>query len=144
MLDIEGIKKILPHREPFLMIDKVEEYEPGKSARGYKAVSGNEWFFMGHFAQKKVMPGVLMVEAIAQMGGIALLTMEDMKGKLALLGKIKSARFYGMVTPGDLLEIHTEIETVKDGIGIGKGKILSGGKRVATCELVFAIADAKE
>ena len=143
MLSIEEIKKILPHREPFLMVDRVDELEPGRIAKGIRAVSGNEWFFMGHFAETKVMPGVLIVEAIAQMGGIALLSMEEMKGKLAFLGKIKSARFYEKVVPGDMLRLETEIETVRESIGTGRGKAFVGDKLAATCELVFAIGDAE-
>ena len=143
MLGIEDIKKILPHREPFLMIDRVEEYEPGVSANGVKAVSGNEWFFMGHFADFKVMPGVLIIEAIAQMGGIALLTMKEMTGKLAFLGKIKNARFYEKVVPGDILKINTTLDVVKGSLGIGSGVAFVGDKKVASCELVFAIGDAE-
>lgn len=143
MLNIEQIKQILPHREPFLMVDRVNELEPGVKASGVKAVSGNEWFFMGHFADKKVMPGVLIVEAIAQMGGIALLTMEEMKGKLAFLGRIKSARFREQVVPGDSLILEASIETVKESIGIGSGKAYVNGKLAASCELVFAIGEAE-
>lgn len=84
-IGIEEIKRILPHREPFLMLDRVDEFEPGVRARAVKAVSANEWFFQGHFAETKVMPGVLIVEALAQTGGVALLTQETMRGKLALL-----------------------------------------------------------
>lgn len=140
MLGIDDIKQILPHREPFLMIDRVDELQPGVSAKGVKAVSGNEWFFMGHFADKKIMPGVLIVEAIAQMGAVALLTNDELKGKLAFLGKIKNARFNEMVVPGDLLELETTIEIVKGNIGIGNGKAYVKGKIVASCELVFALS----
>jgi len=143
MLNIEQIKQILPHREPFLMVDRVDVLEPGVKATGVKAVSGNEWFFMGHFADKKVMPGVLIIEAIAQMGGIALLTMEEMKGKLAFLGRIKSARFRQQVIPGDSLVLEAAIETVKESIGIGSGKAYVNGKLAASCELVFAIGEAE-
>ncbi len=143
MLNIEEIKQILPHREPFLMVDRVDELEPGVKASGVKAISGNEWFFMGHFADKKVMPGVLIIEAIAQMGGIALLTMEEMKGKLAFLGRIKSARFREKVVPGDSLVLEAAIETVKESIGIGNGKAYVNGKLAASCELVFAIGEAE-
>ena len=100
-LGIEAIKKILPHREPFLMVDRVDELVPGVSAKGVKAVSGNEWYFQGHFDQKKVMPGVLIIEALAQAGGIAILTLDAMRGKLAFLGKLNNARFYAPVVPGD-------------------------------------------
>ncbi len=140
MLGIEDIKKILPHREPFLMIDRVDELEPGVKAKGIRAVNANEWFFMGHFGDVKIMPGVLILEAIAQMGGVALLTMEEMKGRLAFLGRIRNARFNEKVVPGDVLELETEIETVKGTIGIGSGKAYVRGKLVASCELVFAIS----
>lgn len=143
MLNIEQIKQILPHREPFLMVDRVDDLEPGVKATGVKAVSGNEWFFMGHFAEKKVMPGVLIVEAIAQMGGIALLSMEEMKGKLAFLGRIKNARFKEKVVPGDSLVLEASIEDVRESIGLGSGKAYVNGKLAASCELVFAIGNAE-
>jgi len=141
MLGIQEIKKILPHREPFLMIDRIDELKVGVKAKGVKAVSGNEWFFMGHFAETKVMPGVLIVEAMAQTGGIALLTMEEMAGKLAFLGKIKNARFHEKVVPGDTLVIETTIDAVKGIVGTGAGKAYVQDKLVASCELVFAIGD---
>ena len=140
-IGIEQIKEILPHREPFLMVDRVDELVPGKSAKCIKAVSGNEWYFLGHFAQKKVMPGVLIVEALAQAGGIALLTLEDMRGKLAFLGKITNARFHAPVVPGDLLELESEITAVNGAIGIGAGVARVAGKKVCSCEFVFAIKD---
>jgi 3-hydroxyacyl-[acyl-carrier-protein] dehydratase len=140
MLGIDDIKKILPHREPFLMIDRVDELEEGVKAKGIKAVSANEWFFMGHFGDVKIMPGVLIIEAIAQMGGVALLTKEEMKGKLAYLGKIKNARFSEKVVPGDVLELETSIDTVKGNVGLGSGKAYVRGKLVASCELMFAIS----
>ena len=143
MLNIEQIKQILPHREPFLMVDRVDDLEPGVKAKGVKAVSGNEWFFMGHFADKKVMPGVLIVEAIAQMGGIALLSMEQMKGKLAFLGRIKIARFKEKVVPGDSLVLEATLDDVREGIGTGSGKAYVNGKLAVSCELVFAIGDAE-
>ncbi len=140
-LGVEQIKEILPHREPFLMVDRVDELVPGKTAKCVKAVSGNEWYFMGHFVQKKVMPGVLIVEALAQAGGIALLTLEDMRGKLAFLGKITNARFHAPVVPGDLLELTSEITAVNGAIGIGAGVARVAGKKVCSCEFVFAIKD---
>ena len=140
-LGVEQIKEILPHREPFLMVDRVDELVPGKTAKCVKAVSGNEWYFMGHFAQKKVMPGVLIVEALAQAGGIALLTLDEMRGKLAFLGKITNARFHAPVVPGDLLELESEITAVNGAIGIGAGVARVAGKKVCSCEFVFAIKD---
>lgn len=143
MLSIEDIKKILPHREPFLMVDRVDELEPGVSAKGVRAVNANEWFFQGHFGDYKVMPGVLIVEAIAQLGGIALLSAEEMKGKLAFLGRIKNARFKGKVVPGDVLQLETKIEDIRSGIGKGSGKAYVDGKLVASGEIIFAIGDAE-
>ena len=140
-IGIEQIKEILPHREPFLMVDRVDELVPGKTAKCVKAVSGNEWYFLGHFAQKKVMPGVLIVEALAQTGGIALLTLENMRGKLAFLGKITNARFHAPVVPGDLLELESEITAVNGAIGIGAGVARVAGKKVCSCDFVFAIKD---
>ena len=140
-IGIEQIKEILPHREPFLMVDRVDELVPGKTAKCVKAVSGNEWYFLGHFAQKKVMPGVLIVEALAQAGGIALLTLDEMRGKLAFLGKITNARFHAPVVPGDLLELESEITAVNGAIGIGAGVARVAGKKVCSCEFVFAIKD---
>ena len=140
-IGIEQIKEILPHREPFLMVDRVDELVPGKTAKCVKAVSGNEWYFLGHFAQKKVMPGVLIVEALAQAGGIALLTLDEMRGKLAFLGKITNARFHAPVVPGDLLELESEITAVNGAIGIGAGVARVAGKKVCSCDFVFAIKD---
>ncbi len=138
---IERIKQILPHREPFLMVDRVDELVPGVSAKGVKAVSGNEWYFQGHFEKTKVMPGVLIVEAMAQAGGIALLTLDEMRGKLAFLGKLSQARFYAPVVPGDLLELESRIDSVNGAVGIGSGIVSVRGKKVASCEFVFAIKD---
>jgi len=143
MLGIEEIKKILPHREPFLMVDRVDELESGVKAVGVKAVSGNEWYFQGHFAEQKFMPGVLILEAMAQLGGITVLSLENMRGKLAFLGKIKNARFYSKVVPGDVLKLEANIETLKENIGIGKGNAYVGEKLAASCEFVFSIGDAK-
>ena len=141
---IEQIKEILPHREPFLMVDRVDELVPGVSAQCVKAVSGNEWFFMGHFDKHKVMPGVLIVEALAQAGGIALLTQEGMRGKLVFLGKLTNARFYAPVVPGDMLELDARINAVNGSVGMGSGTASVRGKKVASCEFVFAIKDPDE
>lgn len=142
MFGIEEIKKILPHREPFLMVDKVCENIPGKRTIAIKAVSGNEWFFKGHFEKIKVMPGVLIIEAIAQTGGIALMTLEGMEGKLALLARVKSAKFSKKVVPGDTLRIETTITDLTGVIGKGNGTVTVDGDVAAKCELVFVIADA--
>ena len=141
-LSVEEIKTILPHREPFLMLDRVEDYVPGEYARAVKSVSANEWFFLGHFAETKVMPGVLIVEALAQTGGIAHLTLDTVRGKLAFLGRIRNARFYAPVVPGDRLELATKIDAVNGSVGTGSGVATVDGRKVAECELVFAIQDA--
>ena len=141
-LGVEEIKTILPHREPFLMLDRVEDSAPGEYAKAVKAVSANEWFFQGHFAETKVMPGVLIVEALAQTGGIALLTLDAVRGKLAFLGRIRNARFHAPVVPGDRLELETRIDAVNGGVGTGTGIATVDGRKVAECELVFAIRDA--
>ena len=141
MIGIEGIKKILPHREPFLMIDKVTENEPGVSTKAVKAVSGNEWYFLGHFDEVKVMPGVLIMEALAQTGAIALMTLDEMKGKLAFLARIKNAKFSNKVVPGDTLRLETEITALKSMIGTGVGKAYVGDTLVAKGEFVFAIGE---
>lgn len=140
-IGIEQIKRILPHREPFLMVDRVDELVPGVSAKGVKAVSGNEWYFQGHFDKKKVMPGVLIVEALAQMGGIALLTLENMRGKLAFLGKLTNVRFHAPVVPGDLLELDSAITAVNGTVGMGTGTASIAGKKVCSCEFIFAIKE---
>jgi len=140
-IGIDQIKRILPHREPFLIVDRVDELVPGVSAKGVKAVSANEWFFQGHFAETKVMPGVLIIEALAQAGGVALLTQGNMRGKLAFLGKLANARFYAPVVPGDLLELSARIDSVNGSIGMGAGTATVRGKKVASCEFVFALKD---
>ncbi len=140
-IGIEQIKQILPHREPFLMVDRADELVPGKTAKCVKAVSGNEWYFQGHFDKKKVMPGVLIVEALAQAGGIAILTQESMRGKLAFLGKLTNARFFAPVVPGDLLELESEITAINGAVGMGAGVARVAGKKVCSCEFVFAIKD---
>ncbi|MCD1147705.1 3-hydroxyacyl-ACP dehydratase FabZ [Peptoniphilus sp. KCTC 25270] len=137
-LNIEEIQEILPHRYPFLMVDRILSVEKGEKAEGIKCVSGNEPYFQGHFPEKKVMPGVLQVEAVAQVGAVALLMEET--GKIAYLGGIKKARFYKEVVPGDLLEIKCSIIKHKGNIGFGEGEIFVAGEKVMSCEISFAIA----
>lgn len=141
MLGIEEIKEILPHREPFLLIDRIDKLDIGKSAVARKAVSANEWFFMGHFKDVKIMPGVLILEAIAQTGAVALMTMEGMKGKLAYLGKVKNAKFMRKVVPGDMLIVEAQIENIVGNIGTGKGKATVDGELAVECSFMFAISD---
>ena len=138
-LNNKEIMEILPHRYPFLLVDKVVDYEPGKWAEGIKCVSANEMQFLGHFPNEPVMPGVLIIEALAQVGAIAVLTEEENKGKLVFFGGIKNARFKKKVVPGDVLTMKCELIARKGPIGFGKAVALVDGKVVASAELTFAI-----
>ena len=135
----DEIAKILPHRYPFALVDRIVDGEEGKWAQGIKCVTVNEPFFQGHFPQYHVMPGVLIVEAMAQVGGVALLSMPQNKGKLALFGGIKNARFRRQVTPGDVLEMTCTLTKQKGPVGIGEAKATVNGQVVATAELTFAL-----
>ncbi len=139
MLDIKEIQKILPHRYPFLLIDRVLEMEEGKRCVALKNVTMNEPFFQGHFPQEPVMPGVLIIEALAQTGAVAMLSMEEFKGKIAFFGGIDKAKFRGKVVPGDTLRLEVEMIKIKRNAGIGKGIAYVDGKKVAEGELTFMI-----
>lgn len=139
MLTIKEIKDILPHRYPFLMIDRVEEVVEGKSAKGYKNVTINENFFYGHFPEYPVMPGVLILEALAQMGAICILSMDDFKGKIGFLVGADKIRWKKQVVPGDKLDLEIEITRLKGKIGIGKGIATVDGNLVCEGEIMFAI-----
>ena len=138
-LSNKEIMEILPHRYPFLLVDKVVDYEPGKWAEGIKCVSANEMQFLGLFPNEPVMPGVLIIEALAQVGAIAVLTEEENKGKLVFFGGIKNARFKKKVVPGDVLTMKCELIARKGPIGFGKAVALVDGKVAASAELTFAI-----
>lgn len=133
------IMEILPHRNPFLLIDTVEELVPGEKAVAKKNVTMNEPFFAGHFPGNPVMPGVLIVEALAQTGAVAILCQEEWKGKTAYFAGINNAKFKQKVLPGDTLELSTEIIKVKGPIGIGKATAKVNGKLACSAELTFAI-----
>lgn len=139
MLDINEIKKIIPHRYPFLLVDKIVEVEEGQRAVGIKNVTGNEEFFQGHFPDYPVMPGVLIIEALAQVGAVAMLKKEENRGKLAFFAGIDKARFRGQVFPGDQLRLEVEITKMKASIGKGNARALVDGKVVAEGELMFAL-----
>lgn len=143
VLTTKEILDILPHRQPFMLVDTIEELVPGTKAVGKKCVTYNEPFFAGHFPGEPVMPGVLIIEALAQVGAVAILSMPENKGKLAFFGGIKEARFKGKVVPGDVLMMETEIIKMKGPIGVGSAKAYVEGKLVAQAELTFAIG-AKE
>ncbi|KRK39897.1 3-hydroxyacyl-ACP dehydratase FabZ [Loigolactobacillus bifermentans] len=139
MLDIQEIQKILPHRYPFLLIDKVLTVTPGESVVAQKNVTINEPFFQGHFPGNPVMPGVLQLEAMAQAGAVAILTLPEFKGKVAYFGGIKKAKFRQIVRPGDVLKIEVELTKLRDQIGSGQGTIKVDDKVVCSAEFVFAI-----
>ena len=139
MLNTKQIMDILPHRAPFLLVDRIDELEPGKRAVGVKAVTYNEPFFAGHFPQEPVMPGVLICEALAQVGAVAILSQEEYKGKLVLFGGINKARFRQKVVPGDLLRLEMELIKVKGPVVIGKATAYLGDKVCTEAELTFMI-----
>ncbi len=140
-LDINQIKEILPQRHPFLFVDYIEDYEPGKYAVGYKCVTYREDFFEGHFPQEPVMPGVLIIEALAQTGAVAILSQEENKGKLVYFRGIDKCKFRGKVVPGDKLRLETELIRQKGPVGIGAAKASVDGQVVASAELTFAIGE---
>jgi 3-hydroxyacyl-[acyl-carrier-protein] dehydratase len=140
-LNSNQIQEILPHRYPFLLVDRIVECEPGVKAKGIKCVSANEMQFLGHFPQKHVMPGVLLIEALAQTGAVAILTQEENRGKIAFFGGIKNARFREQVIPGDVVELECEIIAQKGPVGIGKAVATVNGKVAVTAELSFAIGE---
>ncbi len=141
MLDIEQIKKIIPHRYPFLLVDYIEEIEEGKGAVGYKNVTANEPFFQGHFPNYMVMPGVLIVEALAQVGATAILKLEENQGKLGMFTGIDKCRFKRQVKPGDTLKLEVEMTRLKGPIGKAKAKATVEGETACEAEIMFAIVD---
>ena len=139
MLNKEEIKNIIPQREPFLMIDEVEEFIPGESAISYKNVNEQEWYFKGHFPGNPIMPGVLITESLAQTGAVAILSMNENKGKNALFGGIDKMKFKRKVVPGDRLKLEVKIIKRKGPIGIGEAIATVDEKIVAKGELTFAL-----
>ena len=139
MMDIKEIREILPHRYPFLLVDKITEMEEGRRVKGYKNVTINEPFFQGHFPEYPVMPGVLVLEALAQVGAVAVLSMEQFKGKNPLFAGADKVKWRKQVMPGDKLELECEIIKIKGPIGIGKAVATVDGKKACEAEIMFAI-----
>lgn len=139
MLNVDEIQKILPHRPPFLLVDRVDELAPGIGATGVKCVTMNEPFFQGHFPGKAVMPGVLILEALAQMGAICMLTLPQNEGKIVLFGGMDKVKFKRQVVPGDVLTLKVEITKHKGSFGVGTAIAYVEDKIAAEAILTFAI-----
>ncbi len=138
-LSSNEIQEILPHRYPFLLVDRIDEIEDGKKAIGTKCVTVNEFYFLGHFPKEHVMPGVLIIEALAQVGAVAVLSIPENKGKIAYFAGIKEARFKRKVVPGDVLRLEVEIIKAKGSVGFGKAIAYVENEIAAQAELIFAI-----
>ena len=140
-LNSNQIAELLPHRYPMALVDRIIDGEPGQWARGIKCVSVNEQVFCGHFPQEHVMPGVLLIEAMAQVGAVAILSLPEYAGRIAYFGGIKNARFRGKVTPGDVVTLECTLTRRRGPIGVGQAKATVEGKVVANAELTFAIGE---
>lgn len=142
-LNSNQIQEIIPHRYPFLLVDAIDDMEPGVFAKGRKCVTANEMHFLGHFPQEHVMPGVLIIEALAQVGALAILSEPEYKNQIAYFGGIKNARFKQKVVPGDVLELEVTLTKRKGPIGVGDAVARVNGKVVTTAELTFAVGKAE-
>lgn len=140
LLTAKEIMEIIPHRQPFMLLDTVEDLTPGVRALAKKCVSYNEFFFQGHFPGEPVMPGVLIIEALAQAGAVAILSLEENRGKTAYFAAIQSARFKKKVVPGDVLMLETEIVKQKGSMGIGRATATVEGEIAVQAELTFAVS----
>lgn len=141
-LNSNQIQEIIPHRYPFLLVDKITDMETGKWAKGIKCVTANEMQFLGHFPEKHIMPGVLIMEALAQTGAVAILSEPENKGKIVVFGGIKNCRFKQQVIPGDVLELYCEMTEIRGPVGFGKAVAKVGDKIAAQGEISFVITEA--
>ncbi|MBQ2275314.1 MAG: 3-hydroxyacyl-ACP dehydratase FabZ [Lachnospiraceae bacterium] len=139
MLGVKEIEEIIPHRHPFLLVDKIIELEPGKRAVGKKCITFDEYFFRGHYPEEPVMPGVLMIEALAQVGAVCILSCDEYKGKTPYFGGINKAKFRNKVVPGDVLTLEVELIKVKGPVGVGKATAYVDDKVAVSAELTFMI-----
>lgn len=141
-IDLPRPVDVIPHRPPFLFVDELLALEPGRSARGIWRLSGDEWFFAGHFPGRPTLPGVLMCEAIAQLGAIAVLTLDSHRHRLPLFGGLDAARFRRQVSPGDELVLEVELGRMSSRAGKGSGRATVDGHVACECELMFVLVDA--
>ncbi len=141
-MDTEDIQEILPHRYPFLLVDKIVEIEVGKWARGVKNVSANEAYFQGHFPGNPIMPGVLVIEALAQLGAAVILGIPENRGKIALFAGMDKVRFKRVVKPGDVLDLEIELGRMRGRFGKSQAKATVDGQLVTTAELLFMIGES--
>jgi 3-hydroxyacyl-[acyl-carrier-protein] dehydratase len=135
----EQIKEIIPHRDPFLLIDEIVEMEIGKKITAKKYIKEDDFWFKGHFPEKPVVPGVLLVEMLAQAGAVAMLSMDEHKGKIGFLGGVDKAKFRRMVVPGDVVTLEVEIIKIKGPVGIGKAVASVDGEKAVTAEISFVL-----
>ena len=143
IMDVEQIQDLIPHRYPFLLIDKIVQLEPGRSARGIKNVTRNEWFFDGHFPGFPLMPGVLIIEALAQVGVVAMMSVPQNKNLLVLFAGMDKVRFKRQVVPGDQLELVVNIEQLRAKFGKARAEATVGTETVASAELVFMLVESQ-
>lgn len=139
MIDIDKIQEILPHRYPFLLVDRIIEFEEGKRAVGIKNVSANEGFFSGHFPKYPVMPGVLIMECLAQVGAIILLSKKEYAGRIPLFAGMDEVRFKRQVRPGDQLRLEVNVLKLRHGVGVAEGKAYVGDELAASGKVMFAL-----